>query len=118
MNPRKPIKGEKKELVTYILYDEFGKSSVSREDKENVEGLVEQAAIAVFDDYITDSPGYAGKVMVVVWSGDPAYTDTYIWDRKYENGKENIPVRDTRSPEEGHYTTKIRRVKMGTVGEE
>jgi hypothetical protein len=117
MNPRKPTNEEKKELVTYILFDEFGKSHVSKEDKENVEGLVEQAAIAVFDDYITDSPGYAGKVMVVVWSGDPAYSDTYIWDREYENGKVNIPVLDARSPEEGHYITKIRRVKMGTDGE-
>ncbi len=114
MNPRIPTEAEKNELVTYILFDEFVKSSVSGEDKETVEGLVENAAIAVFDDYITDSPGYAGKVMVVVWSGDPAFTDTYIWDREYENGKVNIPVRDTRSPEEGHYTTKIRRVKTGT----
>ena len=117
MNPRKPTNKEKKELVTYILFDEFVKSSYSGEDKKAVEGLVEQSAIAVFDHYITDSPGYAGKVMVVVWSGDPAYTDTYIWDREYESGKVNIPVRDTRSPEEGHYTTKIRRVKTGTDGE-
>src|SRR6266436_7784502 len=103
MNPRKPTEKEKKELVTCVLFNDYG-SSVSEEDKETVEGHVEDAGIAVFDTYITDSPGYAGKVMVVVWPGDPAFTETYIWDRIYENGKVNIPIRDTRSPAEVPYT--------------
>jgi hypothetical protein len=29
------------------------------------------AWIAVFDNYITDCPGYAGKVIVVVWGAGP-----------------------------------------------
>ena len=114
MNPRKPTEVEKKELMEFQIQDI---PPADDEERQNLVNLVETASIAVFDDYITDSPGYAGKVMVVVWSHDPAFTDTYIWDRIYANGKVNIPVRDTRSPEEGHYTTKIRRVKMGTVGE-
>ena len=38
------------------------------------------AYIAVFDDYITDAPGYSGKVMVVVWALSPRDYDVYIWD--------------------------------------
>jgi hypothetical protein len=38
------------------------------------------AYIAVFDNYITGSPGYAGKVMVVVWDGSPAQYETYTWE--------------------------------------
>lgn len=82
MNPRKPTEEEKKELVIYILFKDYGKYSVSEEDKETIEGHVESAAIAVFDHYMTDSPGYAGKVMVVVWPGSPGMTQTFIWNRE------------------------------------
>ena len=41
--------------------------------------MIENAAIAVFENYMSDGPGYAGKVMVVVWSGGPEFTDTYTW---------------------------------------
>ena len=45
----------------------------------NIEGFVESAAIAVFDHYITSSPGYSGKLMVVVYEGGPEMTETYTW---------------------------------------
>ena len=41
--------------------------------------LLQDAAIAVFDNYITDCPGYAGKVMSVVWSGSPTFFDVFTW---------------------------------------
>ena len=37
------------------------------------------AWIAVFDDYITDGPGYSGKVMCVVWGADPSEVDVFRW---------------------------------------
>lgn len=36
------------------------------------------AWIAVFDDYITDCPGYAGKVIVVVWGAGPDTVSLFI----------------------------------------
>lgn len=39
--------------------------------------------IAVFDHYCTDCPGYAGKIMSVVWGGAPSYFDVFYW----KNGK-------------------------------
>ena len=76
MNLRKPTKAEKNELVEYLVTTEM------ENDLENAQGYVENAAIAVFDNYITGSPGYSGKLMVVVYDGGPYQTETYIWERK------------------------------------
>lgn len=36
--------------------------------------------IGVIDNYITDGPGWFGKLAVVVWSGSPELVDTYGWN--------------------------------------
>lgn len=83
MKPREPNTRELFELMML----EVGKFAVAGkyaiEEEELVEGWIQQSAIAVFDGYITDGPGYKGKLMVVVWCGGPEFTSTYIW----ENGK-------------------------------
>lgn len=38
--------------------------------------LVDCCCVAVFDNYITDGPGYAGKVISIVWSGCPSIVST------------------------------------------
>lgn len=80
MNPRIPTEAEKEQLVQFLLLREY--QNPSGEDEKQERGFVEEAAIAVFDDYITDGPGYAGKVMIVVWSGSPGLTQTFIWHRE------------------------------------
>ncbi|GHO98378.1 hypothetical protein KSF_084260 [Reticulibacter mediterranei] len=77
MNPRKPTKEEKNELIHFLVENDYGGYE---EDKETAEGIVENAAIAVFDDYATGSPGYVGKVMVVVYDGGTEQTETYSWN--------------------------------------
>ncbi len=83
MNPRKPTREEKRQLAEFILRGEepelFDLGKVDPERKTEVEEAIEAAAIAVYDSYITDSVGYAGKIMVVVWPAGPAYTQTYTW---------------------------------------
>ncbi len=111
MNPRKPTQEEKQELLESVIAEKYLKTP-TEEERQDDAGMIENAAISVFDHYITDGPGYAGKIMVVVWSGDPSFTETYIWDREYENGKVNIPVRDTRTPDEGNYTTKLHKIEI------
>ena len=61
MKPRIPTKEEKNELLQHLL-----KYDYKNDEKErvNIEGFVESAAIAVFDNYTTSSPGYSGKLMV------------------------------------------------------
>ena len=88
MSPRKPTEEEKKQLLEFLLRNEdpelFDAGKVDLERKEEMEEAVKVAAIAVFDHYITDSVGYAGKVMVVVWLSAPGDTQTYTW---YSDGE-------------------------------
>jgi hypothetical protein len=82
MNSRIPTKEEKIEVVEYILTHDLRNDE---NERENIEGFVESAAIAVFDHYITSSPGYSGKLMVVVYEGAPEMTETYTWVKDKEN---------------------------------
>lgn len=75
---RKPNQKELRQLEKQVL-DEIG-SSHSDEEVESIRRLVRAAHITVFELYIADSPGYRGKVMVVVWSGGPGLHQTYIWE--------------------------------------
>ncbi len=74
MKPRKPNQQELETLIDYVetlyWYD--------LED-EDIADRVKSAAIAVFDDYITDSVGYAGKLMTVVWDVSPNRYEVFIW---------------------------------------
>jgi hypothetical protein len=82
MNSRIPTKEEKIELVEYILKHDLRNDE---NERANIEGFVESAAIAVFDNYTTSSPGYSGKLMVVVYDGAPEMTETYTWVKDNEN---------------------------------
>jgi len=48
---------------------------------EEVSGPIEDAYIIVLDHYVSCSPGYAGKVMIVIRDTHPSETEVYIWDR-------------------------------------
>lgn len=37
-----------------------------------------QAFVGVCDDYISDGPGYVGKVFAIVWSGGPEIVTTVV----------------------------------------
>jgi hypothetical protein len=76
MKPRIPTREEKIELLGYLLKYDYKNDE---NERLNIEGFVESASIAVFDNYITSSPGYSGKLMVVVYDGSPEMTETYTW---------------------------------------
>ena len=82
MNSRIPTEEEKIELLEYILKYDYKNDE---NERVNIEGFVESAAIAVFDNYITSSPGYSGKLMVVVYEGAPEMTETYTWAKDNES---------------------------------
>lgn len=76
MKPRKPNQQELEDLTNYLetlhWYD--------LEDAEaTVRDAVKKAAIAVFDDYITDNEGYSGRLMTVVWNIGPELYEVFIW---------------------------------------
>lgn len=74
---RLPTVGEKKELVEYVVNAKYVDPTPADWGEEAE--YLEHIWIVVFDDYCTDGPGYAGKLMVVVWGGSPSFTETFIW---------------------------------------
>ncbi len=84
MMPRKPTEEEYEQLFSLEWERQYGSPKNDPEEEENLRAFIRDAAIAVFDGYTTDSPGYSGKVMVVVWSGSPTMYQAYIWS--YPNG--------------------------------
>ena len=82
MKPRVPTREEINELIQFLLQYDYRNDEAERQD---IEGFVESASIAVFDNYITSSPGYSGRLMVVVYGGGPEMTETYTWVKENES---------------------------------
>ena len=76
--PRVPTAQEKQHLVELLL--------ARSHDADKAKVLVEENAyIALFDSYITTSPGYAGKVMLVLWDDKPSHYELLTF------GNDNYP---------------------------
>jgi hypothetical protein len=79
MNPRKPTEEEYQQLFS-LIREQQGMPSDPEEEKDLME-FIKNSAVAMFDGYITDGPGYVGRIMVVVWTGSPTMYEAYIWNR-------------------------------------
>jgi len=75
-NPRPAHHDELAALLAWLDKQRGGEISTL----ENPEEEYANAAIAVWDDYITDGPCYCGKVMVVVWPGSPSFHNVFTFD--------------------------------------
>lgn len=69
--PREPTDAELRAIKETYMED----TGLDEEEAEHIS----YAFIAVFDHYITDCPGYAGKLASVVFGGAPEFVETYIW---------------------------------------
>ena len=47
-------------------------------DRETAKDSITGSYIAVFERYITDCPGYAGKLISVTYGGSPTYYENFI----------------------------------------
>ena len=72
-HPRSPNTEELRQLIDCLR--------AQGHDPDTAAELVRCASLAVFDDYVSGSPGYAGKVMCVVWDGGPSFFDVFIWEK-------------------------------------
>lgn len=80
INPRSPNPKEIDQLMALILLNTYPDGLMATaEERTNAQRLVESASVAVFDNYAADSPGYAGKLMSVIWPGGPDLYEAYIW---------------------------------------
>jgi len=73
-SPRDATPLERKHLVAYLT------DLMNGQDEAEAIAEAQEARICVFDHYVSDSPGYRGPVMVVVYSGGPNVHECYIWD--------------------------------------
>jgi hypothetical protein len=80
--PRLPTEKEKM-LLTCYLTDMGEQDDVARE-------IVDSARIAVIIDYMSDGPGYYGKIMLVVWPGGPELFDAFTF---YTDGTTREDIR-------------------------
>ena len=81
MQPRPPTPEEQAELLDYVVPPSVPDPSDAVRDilRAHVAIAIHNAAIAVFDHYSTDGPGYVGKVLVIVWPGAPEQHELFIW---------------------------------------
>jgi hypothetical protein len=68
---------EIKQLKDELTIEYGGENDV--DIRENIDNWVDNACIAVFPNYMTDGPGYSGKLLVIVFAGDSDQVVTYIW---------------------------------------
>ena len=88
--PRLPNQYEINELQSLLLSNLHSQMvDIENTEFENILRLIDSASIAVFDNYVTDTPPeppiYAGKLMSVVWSLSPTHHEIYVWkDRQLQ----------------------------------
>lgn len=69
---RLPNEREKTDLREYLMQD----AGLARGEAS---GVVDASYIGVFPHYKTDSPGYGGRLLFVVYPASPDMYETYIW---------------------------------------
>ncbi len=81
---RKPTEKEYEKLTDYVVGLKYGKEHTTSQAEFFEElGYLKSCYIAIFDDYVTDCPGYAEKIAMVVYGGSPDYYQLFI----EKNGK-------------------------------
>lgn len=89
MRIRKLNDVEKKQLYQ-IHYKRYGK------DKELAQDLVDNYWYVVIEDYISDCPGYAGKIIIAIY-GDACFYEIFVErDGKLEH--EDTEMNEWREP--------------------
>ena len=67
---RNATEQEKTQIVTYIA-NRLGIAT------EEVSAPLNRARIAVFEDYTPGTPGYTGKIAVIVWPASASMIESY-----------------------------------------
>lgn len=73
--PRWPSSSEL-EAIAFALCDELLATAEERDEtRSHIAGAV------IFDDYMTDTPGYRGPVALVLFDGGPELIASLTWDK-------------------------------------
>ena len=78
--PRTPTALELDQLTRALLMgSNGGAADFDQEEFANTRQLVDTAAVAVFDDYAAEMPGFVGKLLMLVWPSRPDRYEVFIW---------------------------------------
>lgn len=61
------------------------------DDTPETKEMLKSAYIAKFPKYITDCPGFAGRIFAIIWSGSPNFYDVVT---QTADGKMNLAERE------------------------
>ena len=75
---REPTLLELDQLLEHQLDSQWADGS----DYDTWVDWIARARIVVIEGYVSDTPGYTGNVMVVIWPGGPELVSIYGWDRR------------------------------------
>src|SRR3954467_12570498 len=85
--PRLPTKEEKMQLSDY-LYGDIAAGDIAARAvipseilKKEINKIVSDAFIIVFEGYKAKVIDYAGKIMLVLYDDMPVHTETFLWGR-------------------------------------
>jgi hypothetical protein len=70
------------ECLDIIAYMESQGAADLWEPGAMMDDLLGRTCIGVADKYITDGPGYAGRVIVIIWPGAPETHDVLCYDKE------------------------------------
>ena len=73
---RMPTEKELAELENYLTID-----MIDITDAKSIEENIKRAYVGIIDNYVSDCPGYTGKLLFVVWNS-PDVHETFGWDDK------------------------------------
>lgn len=91
--PRVPNAEEIAELEDYVLQEISPDDLLAGDGElEDASHIVADAYVAVFDHYVTSSPGYRGKLMAVVWDVAPELYEVFVW-----RDGDLVPVRQSKA---------------------
>ena len=78
--PRTPTALELDQLTRALLTGSSGGAAdFDQEEFANTRKLIATAAVAVFDDYAAEMPGFVGKLLMLVWPSRPDCYEVFIW---------------------------------------
>jgi hypothetical protein len=79
--PRGPSREELDKILFSLLDADTGNGCGAFDMDATFDALT-NARVCIFDNYITDGPGYVGRVAVVVWAGGPEIVSVVTLDGK------------------------------------
>lgn len=80
--PRVPTAEELDLILNAILESDRNGDCCGRADREATYDMLSAARVCIFDRYMTDGPGYFGRVAVIVWAGGPELVASVTLDGK------------------------------------